>query len=437
MSVTVVIPTTLQRQTVPLCIESVVISAQQVPEVEVLVVASGPGLRQPRVRIDSSRVTVLPCEQASAASARNVGIDNACHSIVLFTDDDCFVPRSWCTDLSRALSLPNVVAVAAPVCVDVLGPVTSFLNYQRIFNAQPIDGKYTRSFVTANCGIRKDILQGRVRFDDADFVVGGEDTEFGYTIRDLGFHINWLNHVQPVRHILSESIDEIIERFVAYGQAFARVFYRHGRLLEPVPDAIEWFRTISSDRYSEHRRFGELADPLVQRAFASFELMLISTYLIGYLDGLGTELGYQLVSPDYGALRAAWHEVADEVVAGSSSDSGVWSRLPVQMDRWSSQLKSGIFGQPSSKIAENLRNNAPVTAWVPADVNAILNSGHDQFRALQEQWQVNLEKLIANQWNEIITGAESLEYYLRSLGMSYPDGCHEIEKMVFSKIVGV
>lgn len=435
MSVTVVVPSALQRQGTQLCLESVILSAQQVPDAEVIVVANGPGVRQPKFRIDSPIVTVVACEQASAASARNVGIDSAHYCKVLFTDDDCMVPRSWCADLSRALSFPDTAAVAAPVRVGVLGPVTSFLNYQRIFDAPPVDGEHARCFLTGNCGIHKDHLQGRVRFDDSNFVVGGEDTEFGYAIRDLGFCIRWLNHVQPVYHIVSESIDEVTERFVGYGRASAKLFYKHGRWLDSVPDAIDWFRTISQNRYGGHRRFGELTDPLVQRAFASFELMLTSAFLIGYLDELGAELGYRLVAPDYGALRTTWHELVDEIVAGSHSDnSEMWSRLPVHADRWSSQLESGLFGRPSSKIARNLCDNAPAPASVPHEVDAVLNSGREQFSAMQERQRVDLGTLIATRWDEITAQTEALEYHLRNLGISYTDGCHEIEEMIFSKL---
>ena len=425
------VPTILQRRTTQLSLKSIIVSAKQVPGAQVILVANGPGERNPRIRIDSSLVTVIPCEQASAAAARNIGLHAANHSIVLFTDDDCIVPPTWCIDLARAFKRPEVMAVAAPVSVGVQGPVTAFLDYQRIFDAPPIDEKRTRYLITANCGVRWNVLRGRISFDDLNFVVGGEDTEFGYAIRDLGYDIHWLGSLRPVRHIIPESIDEITERFTRYSQASARLFTRRKRGSESVPTAVDWLKEISLGQYYEYRRFAELTEPLIQRAFTSFELMLSSAFLIGYLDELGNTLGYRFVSPDYDELRTIWRQISGELMTSLDGKNQIWSSLPIDYGQWTNRLESCKYQRPSPRIAENVRQNAPLTASVPPDMSAILKSSRSQILAAQNHQRKKLYDLASAQWEHITKNPQSLEYYMRRVGISFRDGCHEIEKIMY------
>ena len=82
---------------------------------------------------------VVFLDRPNLARARNVGIDQARHDTVLFGDDGAAYPDSWCTDLAGALRDPRFPVVTAPVRVPVRGPVTAFLDYQRFFDAPPVD----------------------------------------------------------------------------------------------------------------------------------------------------------------------------------------------------------------------------------------------------------------------------------------------------------
>jgi GT2 family glycosyltransferase len=432
MSISIVVPTTLQRPTAQKALESIILSAQQISNSQVILAVNGLGVSNPRIRIDSSIVTVVTCETASASASRNIGLEAVENPIVLFTDDDCIVPPTWCKDIAKTLSHPNTLAVAAPVSVEEQGPITAFLNYQRIFDAPPFDDRNVRYLITANCGIYWDLLKERIRFDDLNFVVGGEDTEFGYAINDLGFKIEWISHVEPVYHIIPESINEITDRFTRYGRASARLFIKNNRYPESVPNAVDWLRDISLEQYYDYRCFIELTNPLIQRAFVSFELMLTSAFLISYLDELSDLLDYCLISPDYDALRTNWQEIASEVVHELNNDSSIRNSVTVDFGKWSNQFESGYYKQPLDKIAWNIRNNAPLASSIPSKVNFIMNSYSSYFVDMQKQQCEQLHELISKQWEKSIQTPQSMAYAMRKIGISFRDGCHEVERIFYN-----
>ncbi len=427
MTVSVVIPTTLQRQSLVEAVGSAVRSAAGLPGAEVLVVANGPAKPVYLHRIDSPLVRVLRCQRASAPAARNAGVAAAANDIVLFTDDDCVVPPTWCRDLAGPLA-HAAVAVAAPVEFTVSGPITAFLNYQRIFHAPPMDRTRTRYLITASAGIRKDVVGGQVTFDEQTFNVGGEDTAYGYALRDLGLDISWLGEAEPVNHLLSESVEEITDRFSSYGRASARLYYRLGRWQESVPDAVDWFGTIADGGYDEHRRFGEMLRPAVRRAFASYELMLTSAFLVGYLEEIGREIGHPLVAPAWAALRSGWRQIHDALDL-DGEPTVTWRALPADLAGWSNRLAGGQHGRPAQAISVNLKRSAPILKRSLApDVDRVVNGARCQFLAWQRVQRLRVRAIAEECWRGAIADPSALERRLREAGLSFIDGCHELEK---------
>src|SRR6185436_12009440 len=98
MSVSVVVPSTLTNPACGRALDSVVRAVAAVDDGEVLVVANGAGPRRCPPALAQPSVRVLECSRTGPSAARNAGLAAARHSVVLFTDDDCVVPPTWCTD---------------------------------------------------------------------------------------------------------------------------------------------------------------------------------------------------------------------------------------------------------------------------------------------------------------------------------------------------
>src|SRR5262245_22264091 len=155
MPVSVVIPSTLDSTVLDECVAAAVRSAGAVgPDAEVLLVANRVrGGRPPR--FESPMLRVLHSSPDGIATARNTAIAAARHDTILFTDDDLIVAPDWCRRLYDALQEAGCAAVGAPVRTETTGPVTSFMNYDRHFDAPPTDSRYARLLVTASAGYRR------------------------------------------------------------------------------------------------------------------------------------------------------------------------------------------------------------------------------------------------------------------------------------------
>lgn len=434
MSATVVIPTTLTSPGLARTLDSVIASASLLgPDSEVLLVVNGTASRACLPRVDSPLLRVIELERASAPAARNAGIDAAHHDTVIFTDDDCLVSESWCTDLHRALRGEGRPAVAAPVRIAVNGPVTAFLNHQRFFDAPALDASDVRYLVTANCGYRRDLAPPDHRFDPVNFNNAAEDADFGYRLRDAGIPLHWLTSSTPIQHALTESITEITERFLRYGRANARLYLRRGRWRESVPCALDWYQSIVRAEYLEYRRFWEFPQPQVRNAFTLYDLLVTACFLCGYLEELGAHLNHRLITVESDYLTDRWRAMADRITERpASSEAPDWTDLPVDFHRLRRPARTGDV--PIRDVARELQRHAVPVRSVPRHVDDELRAWTDEFDA--ETTRVN--QRLYRVWDDLDTGdgemsIEALESAARSVGASFSDGCHDIEKMMYDR----
>ena len=310
MSISVVVPSTLTNPSCELALASVVSAARTVPDAEVIVVANGPGPRRNPPALADRLVRVVDSHRPGPSAARNVGLRAARHPIVLFTDDDCLVPPTWCADLAAGLRRAGTAAAAAPVDVLPAGPVTAFLNHQRIFHAPALDATRVKFPLTAACAV--DRTRTDAVLDERFLEAAGEDAEFGYRIRDGGGEIAWLD-VPPVVQLMVETVDQVSQRFLAYGRGCALLFLG-GRAAHAMPYAHIFYGDLCTGSPAARRRlrqFRELPDRAAGALFADLELVVEAATLAGYLAGLGEQLGHPLVDLDREALRDGWRRVFD------------------------------------------------------------------------------------------------------------------------------
>jgi Glycosyl transferase family 2 len=355
MTVTVGIATTGDNpQLLTRAVDSVLASAAQLPgDPEVLVVVNGRDRLPELERVGSPALRVVYRGQRNVAGARNTVLAQARHDTILFSDDLEVVPPQWCPVMVNALREPGCAVVQGPVDIEVQGPVSAFLNYQRLYDATPAGPDEVSMVAAGNCGLRRDLLPPfayDVRLTDS-----GEDSEFGLTVRDAGYRIRWLPEAR-VSHAMSDRIEEIAGRLMRYGRGGAGLSLHCGRSEADRPGALELYQDMTREGYPLYRRFGEIVVPEVRHAFVGYDYIGLAASLIGYLDAVGRIVGEPVVDLDADRLMAAWRELAarlGESVAGLSEED--WRHLPVDYTRLGAHDEELLL---LTEIREVLRRHA-------------------------------------------------------------------------------
>jgi len=425
MSISVIIPTTLGEPAVAQPLESVVRSASAIDGAEVLVVANGLAPRWYGDVLDAPNVRLLESTDVGAAAARNLGLSEARHRYVLFTDDDCMVPPSWCKDMAEAIARAGTAAVAAPVGVESTGPVTAYLDYQRVFDAPPLEAHTVRYVITANCAVDRNRTSARF---DAEFspTIGAEDVEFGYQIRDRGATIGWLGDVPEVAQTLSDDITEITGRFHKYGRGSALMYRRFGRTGESASGATVWLASLAAGKLGDRRRFREFRDARIRAALTTIDLITAASWLLGYLAELGLQLEHDIIEADWSGLAAGWRDLATEI---SAMSSGVdWPAIgPEPSLLWTSAdpEPDGLL----DAIGDVLTRNVRIAADLPDDVAAVLRRRDDRVRLESASAKTAAAKLAATGARERL-GVSDLKRNLRAAGLTFRDGMRMLEQAI-------
>jgi GT2 family glycosyltransferase len=158
VAVSVVVPTCGRPELLRRCIAA--LEAQTLPTVqyEIIVVDDTISRRGP-------------------AAARNIGWRHAGAPIVAFTDDDTIPERRWLEEGLRAMQ-PGVDAVAGRIVMPVPATPT---DYER--NEQGLE---RAEFVTANCFMRKEVLERLGGFDESFRLAWREDSDLHFRLLEAG-----------------------------------------------------------------------------------------------------------------------------------------------------------------------------------------------------------------------------------------------------------
>jgi hypothetical protein len=344
-------------------VESAIRSASLVGgDAEVLVVTADrdpvPGLRG----IDSPLLRVHSLDRglnrgdhgdrSDVATARNTVLARARHDVVLFTEPGCVVPAEWCPRLAAELRAPHGPVIAAPVRVDVAGPIGAYLDHVRAHEAVAAGFP---ALDTANMGLRRDLIPTPVEFDPCpDATTGAAGLRAGASIR-------WSTAVPAVLRRCREEIGEITGLPLRCARHSLHRYLRHGEVGAAMPGILDLYRQRIRDDCRIDRRFGEVVAADARTAFAVYDAMAVGSQSIGYLDALGDEFGVPLLDLDLAGLSRAWHAVGERV--RDRTDRLDWASLELDYRGMAQRL-----GPPEPLLAEvrqALRRYAPPRATDP------------------------------------------------------------------------
>ena len=428
MGASVVIPTTMRRDTVAPVVEAALESVAGTPGGEVIVVVNGPTQGRLPLELRSPALRVIECPIPRTSAARNIGLSEARNDVVLFADDDCLMSVGWVNALSRRL-LSDEIAATTPVDIERRGPITAFIDYQRYFHPRPIDAATAHYAIGASIGVRRDGIS--VRFDED--MPAGDDVQFGARLRDAGVRVAYVAEAPPLLHLLPERIETLTDRFRHYGPTNANHLLRKNRPEFSIPFARPMYESLCRNRLATPRRFQEIGEPAVREQFAAYDLMAVGSLLAGYLDEAGKLLDRDFIRLDDEALAGGWRRI-DERLRAQFSWRGDWDALPVDLRRWCEprETESPAF---AAAVGQNLAGNAGLVGTAERDPD--LDRGGDQIkRSAEEAWEVANALLGDLKAGRIDPEIDLVETRLRASGVGFREGMQTMETIALGPVRG-
>lgn len=180
------------------------------PAFETIVVDNGSVDDTARVVEEAAGHAPFPLRRIEAptpnrALARNRGIEAAQGEIILFCDDDVWLPEGFLAAHAAAHSGAGPRAVS--------GPILNVPSYDE----RPHPGPKNLSnafFVTCNVSVPKRTLDDAGRFDETFELYGWEDTELGLRLREAGVQrvFSWQAYLYHIKPAESETLEVVIRK---------------------------------------------------------------------------------------------------------------------------------------------------------------------------------------------------------------------------------
>jgi glycosyltransferase involved in cell wall biosynthesis len=149
-------------------------------------------------------LTRLFVPEPNRGKARNAGIDAARGEIVLFIDDDVWVPAGF-------LAAHSAAHDRAGMCVN--GPIINVPSYED--HPKPATRNYSGAFLcTCNASVSRDALVNACGFDERFNLYGWEDTDLGLRLRRGGVRRTfawdaYLYHIKPPE---AETLEVVLQK---------------------------------------------------------------------------------------------------------------------------------------------------------------------------------------------------------------------------------
>ncbi len=184
--VSIVVAVRNMEETIGRCIESLI--NLDYPDKEIIVVDDGSTDQTPTI-LQRYPIRMLRIENSGVSAARNAGIEIGNGEIVAFTDGDCYAERAWLDRLVRRFQDPTTGGVGGYVDFEREGVIAAAISIE-YEERLALRQKSTQSIACINAAFRRDalLLVGKFRRISGE-LVGGEDIDLSYRIREKGFSL--------------------------------------------------------------------------------------------------------------------------------------------------------------------------------------------------------------------------------------------------------
>lgn len=249
--ITVVIPTYNRSKILNKCLEAFRNQTYPPECYEIIVVDDGSSDGTKELLEEASKsmpnLRYFTQTQGGPAKARNLGVQHAKGSIMLFTGDDCLPEPRLLEEHNNSHQKDRNVAVLGRIEWHPDLEITPFM--ELIGNTfqfcYPTIEKESNSvsfyfFYTSNISIRKDVLSNTGPFDEDFKDAAFEDTEMGYRIWRAGIRTVY-NRRALTYHYHPVTMQNFIERQIKSGRAAALLYAKHPEMEEftPIADLVK------------------------------------------------------------------------------------------------------------------------------------------------------------------------------------------------------
>ena len=158
------------------------------------------------------------CKRLGPAAARNVGVQHALGSWILFVDSDCVFTTETITGYLKAKE--GAIAYAGYTDAIAKDSLSQYYISQEIHLPVRIenpDGSITPKYlVTANALVYKPAIEKIGRFNEWFIYAGGEDIDLGFRLLEIGRMEYALDSV--IMHDFDDGVKGFYKRFKRYGK---------------------------------------------------------------------------------------------------------------------------------------------------------------------------------------------------------------------------
>jgi glycosyltransferase involved in cell wall biosynthesis len=150
------------------------------------------------------KLTRLFVPEPNRGKARNAGIDAARGEIVLFIDDDVWLPAGF-------VAAHSAEHDGADMCVN--GPIINVPSYEN--RPKPTTLNYSAAFLcTCNASISRDALVRACGFDECFNLYGWEDTDLGLRLRRGGVRraFAWNAYLYHIKPPAADTLEVVLQK---------------------------------------------------------------------------------------------------------------------------------------------------------------------------------------------------------------------------------
>ena len=182
--ISIIIPAYNAAETLPACLEA--LNKQTQPPDEILVVDDGSQDQTIQVAREYG-VQLLEQPHQGPAAARNLGINQACGDIVLFTDADCEPVPNWVSEMLYPFSDQRVVGVKGSYRTNQQEAVARLVQCEFEERYDQLGQFETIDFIDTNAAaFRLNVLKEMGGFDPAFPKADNEDVDLSYRMARSG-----------------------------------------------------------------------------------------------------------------------------------------------------------------------------------------------------------------------------------------------------------
>jgi len=217
----IIIPTYNGAKSINACLESIFIQNFQ-KQFEVIVVDSSNDCTPEIIRQNFPQVNLICLKkQTPEGAARNIGIGNARGDIIVMTDQDCIVNKSWLSDIDKKMKSNNYDVIGGSITSfgkdSLWGLISYFVEFSEFM--PQAKAKYKKNVPTCNIAYRKKIFSKKIRFPE-DFPIS-EDMVMNYALVNSGRKI-FFDPCISVEHINRQDLKAVLSHQFYIGRGSAR-----------------------------------------------------------------------------------------------------------------------------------------------------------------------------------------------------------------------